>query len=223
MKYLVTISFEVFPPKKETNFDEVEKAARQIADLHPNFMSVTYGAGGTNNKNTAHLAADIQNKTSTPVLAHLTCVSSTKEQVASVIHTYEDLGIDSIMALRGDLPKDGKVSPDYTHAIDLIRDIKAINPNLCIGGACYPEGHVECERQSEDIQHLKEKVDAAVAKAKHFVSGIARRIEGLRVQIISNNYNKSVLTQKLNMMESELLTAMLVYTGAADLRTAPQK
>ncbi|MCI6087469.1 MAG: methylenetetrahydrofolate reductase [NAD(P)H] [Absicoccus porci] len=158
----VTISFEVFPPKKETNFDEVEKAARQIADLHPNFMSVTYGAGGTNNKNTAHLAADIQNKTSTPVLAHLTCVSSTKEQVASVVHTYEDLGIDSIMALRGDLPKDGKVSPDYTHAIDLIRDIKAINPNLCIGGACYPEGHVECERQSEDIQHLKEKVDAGL-------------------------------------------------------------
>ena len=89
-------------------------------------------------------------------------MSSTKEQVASVIHTYEDLGIDSIMALRGDLPKDGKVSPDYTHAIDLIRDIKAINPNLCIGGACYPEGHVECERQSEDIQHLKEKVDAGL-------------------------------------------------------------
>ena len=66
------------------------------------------------------------------------------------------------MALRGDLPKDGKVSPDYTQAIDLIRDIKAINPNLCIGGACYPEGHVECERQSEDIQHLKEKVDAGL-------------------------------------------------------------
>ena len=79
-----------------------------------------------------------------------------------MIHTYEDLGIDSIMALRGDLPKDGKLSPDYSHAIDLIHDIKAINPNLCIGGACYPEGHVECERQSEDIQHLKEKVDAGL-------------------------------------------------------------
>lgn len=161
-KNKVTISFEVFPPKKETNFDEVAEAAHKIAALKPDFMSVTYGAGGTNNKNTAHLASSIQSLTGTPVLAHLTCVSSTKEQVESVVHTYEELGIKSIMALRGDLPKDGNISPDYHHAIDLIQDIKRINPDICIGGACYPEGHVECERQSEDIQHLKEKVDAGL-------------------------------------------------------------
>ena len=156
----VTLSFEVFPPKTDAGYEAVSKAAREIAALKPDFMSVTYGAGGGTSKNTANIAAELQNESGVPVLAHLTCVSSTKDLVKSVITEYRNKGIENIMALRGDIPKEGRIAFDYNHATELIYDIKSIDDSFCIGGACYPEGHVECERQSEDIQHLKEKVDA---------------------------------------------------------------
>ncbi len=156
----VTISFEVFPPKTEDKYDAVEKASREIAALHPAFMSVTYGAGGGTSQHTASIAADLQNKYHTPVLAHLTCVSSTKEHVQEMIQLYREKGIENIMALRGDIPKEGRSIHDYDYASQLIYDIKSADDSLCIGAACYPEGHVECESPSMDIVHLKEKVDA---------------------------------------------------------------
>lgn len=156
----VTLSFEVFPPKTDAGYEAVSKAASEIAALKPDFMSVTYGAGGGTSKNTANIAAQLQNESGVPVLAHLTCVSSTKELVKSVISEYKAKGIENIMALRGDIPKEGRIAFDYNHATELIYDIKSIDDSFCIGGACYPEGHVECERQSEDILHLKEKVEA---------------------------------------------------------------
>ena len=156
----ITISFEVFPPKTDDKFEIVEEASKKIAALHPHFMSVTYGAGGGTSQHTANIAAGLQDKYHTPVLAHLTCVSNSKEDIKKLVSHYEQIGIESIMALRGDIPKEGRICNDYHYAAELIRDIKAINPNLCIGAACYPEGHIECERQSIDIQHLKEKVDA---------------------------------------------------------------
>ena len=158
----VTTSFEVFPPKTDDRYAQVEEAARRIAALHPSFMSVTYGAGGGTSKNTASIAADIQNKYGTPVLAHLTCVSSTREHVREMIDVYRQNGIENIMALRGDIPGEGRTVFDYDHASELVRDIRSVDDSFCIGGACYPEGHVECERPSEDIDHLKEKVDAGV-------------------------------------------------------------
>ena len=156
----VTLSFEVFPPKTDAGYEAVEKAASEIAALSPDFMSVTYGAGGGTSKNTAKIAGDLQDRYNVPVLAHLTCVSSTKDLVKSVVNEYKERGIENIMALRGDIPKEGRICFDYDHATQLIYDIKSIDDSFCIGGACYPEGHVECARQSEDIQHLKEKVDA---------------------------------------------------------------
>ena len=156
----VTLSFEVFPPKTDAGYEAVEKAASEIAALSPDFMSVTYGAGGGTSKNTAKIAGDLQDRYNVSVLAHLTCVSSTKDLVKSVVNEYRERGIENIMALRGDIPKEGRICFDYDHATELIYDIKSIDDSFCIGGACYPEGHVECARQSEDIQHLKEKVDA---------------------------------------------------------------
>ncbi len=156
----VTLSFEVFPPKTDAGYEAVEKAASEIAALRPDFMSVTYGAGGGTSKNTASIAAELQDKFGVNVLAHLTCVSSTRELVKAMVSEYKERGIENIMALRGDIPKEGRICYDYDHATDLIYDIKSIDDSFCIGGACYPEGHVECERQSEDILHLKEKVDA---------------------------------------------------------------
>ena len=157
----ITISFEVFPPKTDAGFEKVAKAAGEIAALHPHFMSVTYSAGGSNNsRNTVEVAGSIQDQHHVPVLAHLTCVSTTKEDVREAMSLYKKKGIRNIMALRGDVPQGGRTSEDYMYADELVADLKSIDPEICIGGACYPEGHVECERQSEDIEHLKHKVEA---------------------------------------------------------------
>lgn len=156
----VTLSFEVFPPKTDDKYADVEAAARQIAALRPAFMSVTYGAGGGTSRHTASIAADLQNKYHTPVLAHLTCVSSTRDGVRDMLRMYRENGIENIMALRGDIPKEGRTVYDYDHASQLICDIKSLDEDFCIGAACYPEGHVECASPSEDVLHLKEKVEA---------------------------------------------------------------
>lgn len=155
-----TLSFEVFPPKEESNYASVEKAAFEIAKLNPAFMSVTYGAGGGTSQYTVQIASDIQSKYQVPSLAHLTCVSSTREKVHSVLDEIQAHGIENVLALRGDIPKDGKVEKDYQYASQLIREIRETCPDLCIGAACYPEGHVESANKTADIEHLKEKVEA---------------------------------------------------------------
>ena len=156
----VTISLEVFPPKKADGFEKVRTATEAVAALHPDFMSVTYGAGGSNSKFTIDIASNIKENYGVTVLPHFTCISSTKQMLTAEIDALHAHGIDNIMALRGDIPKDGVIEHDYAHAADLIADIRAIDPELCIGGACYPEGHIECEHKADDIRYLKEKVDA---------------------------------------------------------------
>lgn len=153
-----TLSFEVFPPKTEDKYESVEHAALEIAKLQPSFMSVTYGAGGGTSRYTVDIATALKNQGVTP-LAHLTCVSSTREKVHSVLDELKERGIENVLALRGDIPADGKVEKDYRYASELIAEIKS-GGDFCIGAACYPEGHVESENKTVDIQHLKEKVDA---------------------------------------------------------------
>lgn len=155
----VALSFEVFPPKTSSRYENVLKAAEKIASLNPNFMSVTYGAGGGTSAHTVALAKDIHEKYGVEVMAHLTCVSSTREHVESMVEQFKENGIENIMALRGDIPSDGKVGEDYQYACQLIKELKE-KGDFCIGAACYPEGHVESPSIKEDIQHLKEKVEA---------------------------------------------------------------
>lgn len=159
----VTLSLEVFPPKTSEKYEATAENAKKIAALHPDFMSVTYGAGGGTGEFTADIAAEIQNGYGVPTLAHLTCVSSSRNHVTKMLKLYREKGIENILALRGDLPADGARSEDYRYAVELIRDIKAQeDEDFCLGGACYPEGHVECEHKEEDLQFLKEKVDAGL-------------------------------------------------------------
>lgn len=153
------LSFEVFPPKVESAFESVEHAAFEIAALSPAFMSVTYGAGGGTSKYTVDIAADLKEKYGVTSLAHLTCVSSTREHVHQVVDQLKARKIENVMALRGDIPKDGNIQHDYRYASELITELKSLG-DFCIGGACYPEGHVESPTKAEDILHLKEKVDA---------------------------------------------------------------
>ena len=160
----LSLSFEVFPPKTETSFESVKTATEEIAKLKPSFMSVTYGAGGGTSKFTLDIAKNIKEMYDVPTLAHLTCVSSTKETVQNKIRQIKEAGIQNVMALRGDIPKDmegqDRGNWDYQFAIDLIRELKNADSNFCIGAACYPEVHPESTNQKEDIKRLKEKVDA---------------------------------------------------------------
>lgn len=163
-KDTLSLSFEVFPPKTESSFESVKNATEEIAKLKPSFMSVTYGAGGGTSKYTLDIAKRIKELYNVPSLAHLTCVSSTKQTVHQKIKEIEDAGIQNVMALRGDIPEELKDADrngwDYKYAIDLISELKDINADFCIGCACYPEIHPESANQKEDIKHLKEKVDA---------------------------------------------------------------
>ena len=160
----LSLSFEVFPPKTDSNFESVKHATEEIASLGPAFISVTYGAGGGTSRYTLDIAKNIKDRYSVPTLAHLTCVSSTKETVREKISEMRAAGIKNVMALRGDVPADRMGEDrslwDYRYAVDLVRELKESGAGFCIGGACYPEIHTESVCQKEDIKYLKEKVDA---------------------------------------------------------------
>lgn len=156
-----SLSFEVFPPKNSDRYESIVKATEKIAELVPSYMSVTYGAGGGTSEYTVSIAADIQNKFNVPTLAHLSCINSSYEGVHHQLDSLRAAGIENILALRGDIAPGESVRDDwkYRYASQLVTEIKEYG-GFCIGGACYPEGHTESHSQLEDIEHLKEKVDA---------------------------------------------------------------
>lgn len=156
-----TISFEVFPPKKDTDFADVEAAATSIAELAPSYMSVTYGAGGSTKGLTIKLAEGIQNKYNVPTIAHLTCVCADKTGISQALEDMKAAGIKNILALRGDIPKDyaGEIFTEFAHASELVKLIKA-SGDFCVGGACYPEVHPDSTDKKADIDGLRKKVEA---------------------------------------------------------------
>lgn len=157
----ITLSFEVFPPKTDTDYAAVEKAACGVAALHPSYMSVTYGAGGSTRGNTVKIAGKLQKDYDVTSLAHLTCVGADRAGIYAALEEMNRAGIENVLALRGDIPKDfqGEIFTDYKHASDLVADIKAYG-DFCVGGACYPEGHPVQANKKDDIENLKNKVDA---------------------------------------------------------------
>ena len=153
-----SLSFEVFPPKTSDKYESVSTAVREIANLSPSFMSVTYGAGGGTSEYTAKIAEEVKSFGVTS-LAHLSCISSDKELVKKQVNKLRDLGIENILALRGDIPEWlDKSSLQYHYAYELIDDIKA-ECDFCVGGACYPECHPESASPEKDLEYLKIKVD----------------------------------------------------------------
>lgn len=158
-----TLSFEVFPPKNETSFEQIKRATEEIASIRPHFMSVTYGAGGGTSRFTLDIADNTQRKHGVPTLAHLSCISSTRATVRERIEDMRRLGIENVMALRGDIPPEMKgIDPsllDYRYASELVCELRCSGHDFCIGGACYPEVHPESRSAEEDIEFLKIKVD----------------------------------------------------------------
>ena len=156
----VTVSFEVFPPKADSSFDVVKSAIGELNGLHPDYMSVTYGAGGSTSKRTADIASHIQNELGTNALAHLSCIAATRGQISEQLKNLKNAGIENILALRGDIPENGVLPEgmEYHYAWQLVEEIKKVG-GFCVGAACYPEGHVECLNKTKDLDYLKQKVD----------------------------------------------------------------
>lgn len=157
----ITLSFEVFPPKANADYESVKQAAYRVAELHPDYMSVTYGAGGSTSGNTLAIAEGIQREYGVTAIAHLTCVGATKASIGQALTDMRSAGIENVLALRGDRPQwmQGEPFTDYHYASDLVETIRDFG-GFCIGGACYPEGHPDASSKSEDIKNLKKKVDA---------------------------------------------------------------
>lgn len=156
-----SFSFEIFPPKGEMSVEQASEVVDQLITNHPDWISVTFSAGGSgNSRNTFEIAGNIA-KRDTQALAHLTCMGATKADVQSYLGQVHAHGVQNVLALRGDRVP-GRDVVDFAHASDLVAYLKEQDPDLCVGGACYPEGHVECGSLKEDIEHLKQKQDAGV-------------------------------------------------------------
>lgn len=157
----VTVSCELFPPKLGSQLPQVQKVVEEMAQFCPSFMSVTYGAGGTTVGQTIAIADQIQNDFRIPALAHLTCLTATRQEIDEVLCSLQDKGIKNILALRGDIPQ-GSDFPNpeqFHHASDLVSYIRSGPWDFCIGAACNPEGHPESPNRETDIANLKRKVD----------------------------------------------------------------
>ena len=154
----VHISLELFPPKQNEYLTKVDELVEKLSKKEPSYISVTYGAGGGTSEKTVEIVKNIQENYNIPSLAHLSCVSSTREEVLNVIEQLKKENVNNILALRGDLPTDKEPSKDFKYASELIEEIKK-HGDFCIGGACYPEGHPEAKDIWSDIDNLKRKVD----------------------------------------------------------------
>lgn len=160
-----SLSFEVFPPKKDEEFENVYQILRDLAKLNPDFISCTYGAGGSRAGKTVEITSFIQKELKIDAIAHITCVGFTKNDLERNCTALKEAGVNHVLALRGDRPQsmtDEQYNQrEFHYATDLVQHLKS-NTNLCISGACYPEKHFESPSLEEDLRHLKEKVDAGV-------------------------------------------------------------
>ena len=159
-------SFEFFPPKTEDGWTNLRKTLEELSGLEPGFVSVTYGAGGSTRDKTLQLVEEIKQTTGIEAMAHLTCVGHTREELSDIVDRLLESGIENILALRGDPPIGQKsfapVEGGFRYACELVELIREKDHTLCIGGACYPEGHIEAPSRDDDLRNLKRKVDAGI-------------------------------------------------------------
>ncbi|MDE7215512.1 MAG: methylenetetrahydrofolate reductase [NAD(P)H] [Clostridia bacterium] len=159
-KKKVVYSFEIFPPKANDGIEKILDTLAQIRDIKPDYVSITYSAGGSKNSRTKEIAQIVKKDYGIEPLAHLTCVNSTRDEVAKALDGLVDIGVENVLALRGDRIE-GEVKSDFSHASDLVEFIKS-RSDINVVGACYPEGHPESANIVEDIRNLKIKVDKGV-------------------------------------------------------------
>lgn len=211
----LSISFEVFPPKKDMPLDGVYKTIGELAELNPDFISVTYGAGGSSKGRTIEIASTIKNKYGIEAVAHLTCATSTKEEINNILSELKDNGIENILALRGDIPDGFKISDNlnYKYAKDLIGEISE-RKEFSISAAAYPEGHTECSSLEDDIRHLKEKVDcgAEVLITQLFFDN--NKFYEFKEKLYKHNINVPVITGIMPVVNRNIIERIGVLSGA---------
>ena len=155
-------SFEIFPPKTTSSIETIYKTLESLSDLRPDYISVTYGAGGGSNQNkTSEISSLVKNKHGIEAMAHLTCIRSTRDEIKEILSELKHEGIENILTLRGDIPLEEEVKGDFQHASDLAQFIRE-NASFDLGGTCYPEGHIDSKDLKEDVKNLKYKVEAGV-------------------------------------------------------------
>ncbi len=157
----VVYSFEIFPPKVNDDISKIYDTLAQLRDIRPDYISITYSAGGSKNSRTAELAKIVKDNYGIEPLAHLTCINSTKQEVGKALQDLVDIGVENVLALRGDRIE-GQVRSDFAYASELVKYIKSVR-DMDVAGACYPEGHPESANIVEDIRHMKIKVDNGVS------------------------------------------------------------
>lgn len=215
------LSFEVFPPKKEENFEKVRDTVTKISKIPVDYMSVTYGAGGSTSKLTPELAGYMENELGVTSLAHLTCVSLTKPQVQDMLVTLKNRGIRNILALRGDIPQDSTFPlPDgYSYASELTADIKKFG-GFCVGVACYPECHPDCDNIDNDIDNLKRKVDAGADFLVTQMFFDNNAFYDFRDKCVKKGINVPITAGLMPLTNAKQVERMCVLSGGASMPSA---
>lgn len=213
------ISFEVFPPKKEFPIEVIYNTIDGLEDLKPDFISVTYGAGGSSKDRTIEIASTIKNKYGIEVLAHLTCFTSTKNETESVLKELKRNNVENVLALRGDPPIDGSIKKsDYKYAKDLVNHITETT-ELSIGAAAYPEGHIECDNLEKDIENLKEKVNCGVDFLITQLFFDNEKFCEYKDKLIQKNINVPIMAGIMPVLNKNQISRMVSLSGA----TLPKK
>ena len=201
----LVFSFEIFPPKTTSSVDTIYKTLEELKDLKPDFISVTYGAGGSLvNNRTTELSSLVKEKYGVEAVAHLTCINSTKEEIDYILNDLKAHGIENILALRGDIPEGGVLKGDFKYAYELISHIKK-RGDFNIAAACYPECHVKGKNLKEDLIHLKLKEESG---ATHFISQL----------FFDNNYFYNFLEEKDKLnIKSSIEAGIMPVTNKAQI------
>lgn len=210
------ISFETFPPKEDSAFESVINAINEIAKMKPDYISVTYGAGGGTSKNTVEIVSKIENELNVTALAHLTCISSTKKEINDILNKLKQNNIHNILALRGDMPSDIDYNKnlDYKYAYELIGDIKRFG-DFCVAAACYPECHQDCDSIQKDIEHLKLKVDMGVDFLISQLFFDNNKMYEFIDKIHSKNINIPIEAGIMPITNPKQINKMVVLSGAS--------
>lgn len=208
-------SFEVFPPKNDAPFEPVKDAVFELSKINPDYMSVTYGAGGGTSKNTIDIASYIQNELNNTALAHITCASSSKQEIRELIAKLEANNVQNILALRGDIIEDNEsFQRDFNYAYELINEIKS-NGDFCVGAACYPEGHIECADKEMEIKYLKQKVDCGVdflITQMFFDNNVLYRF---LYRALANNINVPIFAGVMPVTNSKQIKRIIQLSGTS--------
>lgn len=208
------VSFEIFPPKGDLTLDAARAVAGEIAHEQPGFISVTCSAGGSGNAQaTPAIAAMIADELSTPSVAHLTCINATRASIADAVADMRLRGVENVLALRGDVVADREPSDDFRYAKDLVPVLR--DAGFCVGAAAYPEGHIACESERENVEHLKMKQDAG---AQFFVTQLC--FDNERIYRFADAVDRAGITVPVTygimpFMSKEQISRMVFMCGAS--------